>query len=162
MTHGKSIFFQQQTPQARPCDRRRAGDDRVAEDGHRSRRVRGPDGPHRHARRGNLQAVAARRRRHRPHAAGPRRRRAAAPAEGNRSLAGDHRHQRPGHDRPRGRSGAGGRVLLPRKAGESGRADGHAPAARSTGRRSAPSISSSRNRFAASTASRTSSARARR
>ena len=43
------------------------------------------------------------------------------------SEPGGHHHQRPGHARPRGRGGAGGRVLLPREAGQPGRPDGHDP-----------------------------------
>ena len=54
-----------------------AVDDRVAEDPARARGLRGPDRDDRHARRGDLQDLEARRRRHRHDAAGRRRPRAA-------------------------------------------------------------------------------------
>src|SRR5688572_27990645 len=57
-TFNGHFFFGAEAPQTCARDRRRAGDDRVAQDGHRSRRVRSAYGADWDPRRGNLQAVA--------------------------------------------------------------------------------------------------------
>ena len=111
------MSYEPQTQEARARDRRRAGDDRVAEDSARARRLRGANRADRHARRRAVQDLAARRGHHRHDAARRRRHRARAQVQAARSRSRSDRHHRPGQHSAVGRSGEGRRVRLPREAG---------------------------------------------